>query len=143
LILEEIAGPALPLAAETLSEALLVEVLRSTPVAPGGGRDPRIRRAIELIEARYAEALGIDELSREAGMSRFHFSRQFRAQTGQSPYRFLLATRVRRAAALLAGGRASVTEAALEVGFTDLGRFAAAFRRELGCAPSAYARRAA
>ncbi|MCA9620465.1 MAG: helix-turn-helix transcriptional regulator, partial [Myxococcales bacterium] len=101
--------------------------------------DPRIRRAADAVEARFADALTVDDLARIAGMSRFHFCRQFRGQMGVSPYQHLVATRVRRAAELLRRGRYSVTETAFEVGFSDPGRFARAFRRHMGCAPSAYA----
>ena len=66
--------------------------------------------------------------------------RRFRETVGMSPYRFLQSVRVSEAAALLRRGSHSVTDAALSVGFTDLGRFAQAFRRELGCAPSAFQR---
>lgn len=131
---------------DALAEALAVRLLRaarplddSGPTGGGGGSDPRISRAIEAVEDRYSEPLTIDELAHTAGMSRYHFSRTFRAQVGQSPYQFLVTTRVRRAAELLRRGRHSVTEAAYGVGFHDLGRFARAFQKQMGCAPSAYA----
>jgi AraC family transcriptional regulator len=72
-------------------------------------------------------------------MSRYHFSRSFRAELGISPYQWLLQKRVEHAAALLRRRRVSVTEAAFEVGFSDLSRFARAFRDQFGCPPSAFA----
>jgi AraC family transcriptional regulator len=133
-------------ASEHLGEALAVEALRAAPSEPRGTskpRDPRIRLAIDHLESACHEPLSIDALAKIAGMSRFHFSRRFREEIGASPYRYLISARVRRAAQLLKGGRCSVTEAAFTAGFTDLGRFASAFRRELGCAPSEMARTAA
>ncbi len=100
--------------------------------------DPRIGRAVHEIEARYAEPIEVADLARTARMSRFHFSRVFREATGASPYQFLIHTRVERAARLLAEGTCNVTEAALAVGFTDLGRFGRAFKAQLGRTPSAY-----
>ena len=74
-------------------------------------------------------------LARTARMSRFHVGRLFRAQVGTSPSRLLLRTRIERAAELRRAGRCGVTEAALTVGFRDLGRFGRAFRERFGCAP--------
>jgi AraC family transcriptional regulator len=139
------------LAVEALTDALVVEVLRAgVPTgahdpapAPGGGVDPRVRRAIDLVEARYADPLGIDDLARAAHMSRYHFSRVFRAETGKTPYRYLLDVRLARAAQLLRSRRCDVTEAALSVGWNDLGRFGRMFRQAHGVAPSAYLRASA
>lgn len=132
------------LAIEALAEAFAVELLRSCGAREmAGSRDPRIGRALDLIRSAYAEPLAVDDMARAAGMSRYHFSRLFRSQTGVSPYRFLQDTRVERAAELLRAGRRSVTEVALSVGFRDLGRFGRAFRRRHGCAPSEATRRAA
>ncbi|MGC4119786.1 MAG: AraC family transcriptional regulator [Myxococcales bacterium] len=137
--LEE-AGAGHALAAEALVEAALVEALRPGTACPSAGSapDPRIRRALELIQSRYAEPLAIEDLAAAAGMSRFHFSRRFLRVVGQSPYRYLTETRLKRAAELLARGRGSVTEAALAAGFGDLGRFGRLFRRRFGCTPSQY-----
>jgi AraC-like DNA-binding protein len=128
------------LTADSLAEALLVKLCRQgdeKAVRPGGS-DSRVAAALDRIESDYARPLTIDELARAATMSRYHFSRLFRAQVGSSPYQYLVETRVRRAAELLFGGRTSVTEAAFAVGFGDLGRFGQAFRRVLGTSPSEY-----
>lgn len=129
------------LSIDALGEALAIRLLRQAEEDGAGraGSDPRIRRAVDEVQARYAEGLSVDELARAAGMSRYHFSRQFRKQIGKSPYQYLVSTRVQRAAELLRRGRHSVTEAAYSVGFSDPSRFARAFRRQMGCAPSAYA----
>jgi AraC-like DNA-binding protein/quercetin dioxygenase-like cupin family protein len=139
------------LAIEALTDAVLVEALRAGrpsnevgagPQPEGGGRpkDGRVRRAVEMIHAHYSEPIGIDELAKAAGMSRFHFSRLFRAQTGKSPYRYLLDFRMRRAAHLLRSRHCGVTQAAYSVGCSDLGRFGRMFRDAHGVRPSEYAR---
>jgi AraC family transcriptional regulator len=144
-ILDEAAHPSADqlLAIDALCESLAIEVLRQSVRREDAtsARDPRIRSAVDRIETCYAEALSVDELARVAAMSRFHFSRLFREQTGKSPYRFLLETRVRKAACLLRAGH-GVTEAALSVGFSDLSRFGQMFRRQLGASPSAFRRTA-
>jgi len=58
-------------------------------------------RAKDLADARYSKALGVDELARAAGLSRAHFSREFRRAFGESPHAYLLTRRLERAAALL------------------------------------------
>ncbi len=127
------------LTTEALAEALTVRLLRAGESAPGAtGADPRIVRAVDEVRARYAEPLTIDELAKAAGMSRYHFSRAFRRHVGASPYQYLTSLRVRRAAELLRKGRHNVTEAAFSVGVFDLGRFARAFRKEMGCSPSRF-----
>jgi AraC-like DNA-binding protein len=134
--------PGSRLAAEALAEVLAVEALQAGPARAGSGAstDHRIGAAVERIEASFAEPLTVDDLARTAGMSRFHFSRRFREVTGQSPYRFLIETRLRHAAALLRGRHHSVTEAALSAGFTDLGRFSRMFRQWSGTVPHRYGR---
>jgi methylphosphotriester-DNA--protein-cysteine methyltransferase len=58
-------------------------------------------RARDLADARYFEPLDVDELARAAGLSRAHFSREFRRAFGESPHAYLLTRRLERAAALL------------------------------------------
>src|SRR5215216_6541773 len=58
-------------------------------------------RAKDLADARYFEPLGVDDLARAAGLSRAHFSREFRRAFGKSPHAYLLTRRLERAAALL------------------------------------------
>lgn len=131
--------PGALMGADVLSAALTLKVLRAQPrSAARGPRSPGIRAAVEHIEAHYGQALSLDVLARTAAMSRFHFARRFREQVGHSPYAYLQHVRLQRAAELLKGGRASVTEAAYAVGFTDLGRFGRKFRETFRCTPSAW-----
>ena len=124
-------------AAEALAESVVIEVLRRAPrSARRGARDPRVVRAIEQMNESYAEPLGIDVLAKTARMSRFHFSRLFRDETGEAPYQYLLRVRVAKAAELLRGGHCSVTEAAISAGFGDLSRFASTFKKHTGRRPS-------
>src|SRR5262249_18984587 len=66
-------------------------------------------RARDLVDARYAEPLGVDDLARTAGLSRAHFSREFRRAFGESPHAYLLTRRLERAAALLRSTDRSVS----------------------------------
>jgi len=93
-----------------------------------------LRRARDLIDREYARPLEVSELARAALMSTAHFSRQFRAAYGETPYAYLMTRRIERAQALLRLGEMSVTE----VGCTSLGSFSARFTQLVGQTPTAY-----
>jgi AraC-like DNA-binding protein len=95
-------------------------------------------RAKDLADARYFEPLGVDDLARAAGLSRAHFSREFRRAFGESPHAYLLTRRLERAAALLRTTDKSVAEICLAVGLQGLGSFTTSFKRTYGMTPTAY-----
>ena len=97
-----------------------------------------LRRARDLMDREYARPLDLAELARAALMSTAHFSRQFRATYGETPYAYLMTRRIERAQALLRRGDLSVTEVCLEVGCTSLGSFSARFTELVGQTPTAY-----
>lgn len=71
-------------------------------------------------------------------MSTGHFSRQFRAAYGETPYSYLMTRRIERAKALLRRGDMSVTEVCMAVGCTSLGSFSSRFTELVGETPTAY-----
>ena len=95
-------------------------------------------RARDLADAHYAEALGVEDLARAAGLSRAHFSREFRRAFGETPHAYLLTRRLERAAALLRGTDRSVADICLSVGLRSIGSFTTSFTRTYGCSPTAY-----
>jgi AraC-like DNA-binding protein len=97
-----------------------------------------LRRARDRIDREYARPLDVEALARTALMSSAHFSRQFRAAYGETPYAYLMTRRIERAKALLRHGDVSVTEVCMEVGCTSLGSFSARFTELVGETPSAY-----
>jgi AraC-like DNA-binding protein len=97
-----------------------------------------LRRARDLIDREYAQPLDVAALARAALMSSAHFSRQFRAAYGETPYSYLMTRRIERAKALLRGGELSVTEVCIAVGCTSLGSFSARFTELVGETPTAY-----
>jgi AraC-like DNA-binding protein len=102
---------------------------------------PRARhllRAKDLADARYTDPLGVDDMAAAAGLSRAHFSREFRRAFGESPHSYLLTRRLERAAALLRGTDHSVAEICLDVGLQSVGSFTSSFTRIYGCPPTAY-----
>lgn len=97
-----------------------------------------LQRARDLADARYFEALGVDDLAAAAGLSRAHFSREFRRAFGESPHAYLLTRRLERAAALLRTTDNSVAEICLAVGLQSIGSFTTSFTRTYGKSPTAY-----
>jgi AraC-like DNA-binding protein len=95
-------------------------------------------RAKDLADARYFEPLGVDDLASAAGLSRAHFSREFRRVFGESPHAYLLTRRLERAAALLRTTDNSVAEICLAVGLQSIGSFTTSFTRTYGQSPTAY-----
>ncbi len=95
-------------------------------------------RARDLADARYFEPLGVDDLARAAGLSRAHFSREFRRAFGESPHAYLLTRRLERAAALLRMTDHSVAQICLAVGLRSVGSFTTSFTRTFGVSPTAY-----
>jgi len=101
-----------------------------------------LRRARDLMDARYADPLDLDDLAAAAGFSRYHFAREFRAAFGETPGGYLSRRRVERAKDLLASANLTVTEICVVVGFSSLGSFSRRFRELVGCSPTEYRRRA-
>lgn len=101
-------------------------------------RDRDLLRAKDLADARYSEALGVDDLARAAGFSRAHFSREFRRAFGESPHTYLLTRRMERAAALLRNTDHSVARICVDVGLQSVGSFTTTFTRTYGTSPTAY-----
>jgi AraC-like DNA-binding protein len=95
-------------------------------------------KARDLADARYSEPLGVEEMAAAAGLSRAHFSREFRRAFGESPHAYLLTRRLERAAALLRNTDNSVAEVCLAVGLQGIGSFTTSFKRAYGLTPTAY-----
>ena len=95
-------------------------------------------RAKDLADARYFEPLGVDDMAGAAGLSRAHFSREFRGAFGESPHAYLLTRRLERAAALLRTTDRSVADVCFSVGLQSVGSFTSSFTRTYGISPIAY-----
>ena len=95
-------------------------------------------RAKDVADARYAESLDVNDLAGAAGLSRAHFSREFRRAFGESPHAYLLTRRLERAAALLRSTDRTVTDICFSVGLKSVGSFTTSFTRAYGRSPTAY-----
>ena len=95
-------------------------------------------RAKDLADDRYFEPLDVDDLARAAGLSRAHFSREFKRAFGESPHGYLLTRRLERAAALLRNTDRSVADICFSVGLSSVGSFTTSFTRTFGKSPTGY-----
>jgi AraC-like DNA-binding protein len=102
-----------------------------------------LRRAKDRIDRGYADPADIAALAAEAGYSREHFIRAFRAAYGETPGRYRTRRRVERACELLRSANLTVTEICHLVGFTSVGTFSARFAELAGVPPTEYRRQAA
>jgi AraC-like DNA-binding protein len=102
----------------------------------------QIMRAVEYIRENFSKGqLSLDRVAQEAAMSRYHFSRTFKRETGTRFIDFVAKVRLAQASTLLAETDRSITAIALAVGYQDLSPFERTFKRELGLTPSQYRRR--
>jgi two-component system response regulator YesN len=115
--------------------ALLNETKPASEVPSG---HPSICRALVYIERHFSEEITLEDIAREAGLSRYHFCRLFRHETGSTFLEYLQSVRVRQAQALLADPYLRITEVAYTVGFGDLSHFDRTFRRMVGLSPREY-----
>jgi AraC-like DNA-binding protein len=110
------------------------------------GRQPRSRalpardrrRAVEAalwIEANAADDIRLDDAASQSGLSSFHFLRLFSDVLGATPHQYLVRSRLRHAARLLADDTRSITDIAFDVGFGDLSNFVRTFHRAAGVSP--------
>jgi transcriptional regulator GlxA family with amidase domain len=100
--------------------------------------DRHLLRAKDLADARYFDPLAVDDLAYAAGLSRAHFSREFRRAFGESPHAYLLTRRLERAAAMLRATDRSVADICFSVGLQSIGSFTTSFTGTFGISPTAY-----
>jgi AraC-like DNA-binding protein len=129
-----------------LLEVLLIEAFRTTTgatAAPGllrGLADERLAAALRRMHAEPTHSWTVAELAREAAMSRSTFFDRFHREVGVAPMKYLLDWRMAIAKDLLRGKGVSVGEVAQRVGYSSSSTFSVAFTRQVGSAPTAYAR---
>ena len=147
LLADFASGPAGRLYTDHLIHALAYRVLvlaRDVPPAavtkPASGLPDRIlKRVVDKMRV-LDDQLSLQSLAQESGYSRVHFVRMFRAATGRSPHNYLLNLRIERARELLSNPALSLTDIALDCGFSSHSHFTRVFRQFVGVTPSEYRR---
>jgi AraC family transcriptional regulator len=101
---------------------------------PGGALD-RVRA---YIDAHLGEHITLEDLARQVGVSRFHFAREFRHSTGESPMEYLRRIRIQYSLRLLLRRDATIGQVAARLGFADQSHFTRIFVRLIGMSPGAF-----
>jgi AraC family transcriptional regulator len=127
---------------EALSTALAVHLLREYGVAVlgpkrqyGGLSREKLVRAVEYIQDQLNADLTVSGIAQAVGLSPDHFTKLFKGSTGQSPYRYVVEARVRKAKELLTTGKFTISEVAHHVGFVDQSHLTRHFKRVFGLPP--------
>ena len=132
--------------AESLANILAVHLLRHYTASDdgitqrfrGGLSGRRQRRVLSFIADNYESDLSLTELAHVAGMSTFHFAREFKRTTGTTPHQYLIKYRIERAKALLTESEIPLVEVSSRSGFSHQSHFTRLFRRLTGTTPQSY-----
>lgn len=100
----------------------------------------QLKRVTDLVQSQMDEAVSLEAMAAEAGLSVFHFSRCFKATSGETPHQFVVNRRLDRAKSLLMESRQSVGEIATATGFSTASHFTQAFKRRWGSTPGQFRR---
>jgi AraC-like DNA-binding protein len=117
-----------------------IRQLTAAPVARGGLSPGVLKRVREYIDANLETDVGLDALSKVAGLSRCHFARAFKQSVGTTPHNFLMYRRFCKAVEFIADTNLPLAEIALAAGFSDQSHFSRRFRQYIGVSPSAFRR---
>ena len=115
---------------------------RHTPVEPTPADRKRAVTSALWIEAHAGEPVDLQALAKRCGLSPYHYLRLFAAVLGVTPHQYVIRCRLRHAARLLVDEDRSITDIALDVGFSDLSNFVRSFGRAAGTSPRGYRRAA-
>jgi AraC-like DNA-binding protein len=124
-------------AAHYLAEYLLHPRRDASP-RTGGLSPEQLQTVTTFMSANFSSNITLDQLAKEAGLSRYHFLRRFSAATGKTPLQNLTELRLEAACHLLAVDNDPVSQVGRRCGFPNPEHFARVFRKHVGCAPSQY-----
>ncbi len=98
----------------------------------------KLNNAIEYIDENYAYDISLDEVANYSGFSKFHFSRLFKEYMNCTFYDYLISQRIKATEVLLARNDLSITDIALQSGFSSISTFNRTFKQIKGCTPGEY-----
>jgi AraC family transcriptional regulator len=113
--------------------SLLQEGRADAPLSP-----MRLRRALDYLEANLERDVSLSELAEVAGLSAYHFARQFKAATGMAPHNYLISRRVEQAKAMLSRTDMSIAAIASATGFSHQSHLTRHFKRLVGTTPALF-----
>ncbi|MDF2673245.1 MAG: hypothetical protein K0R09_1510 [Clostridiales bacterium] len=137
--------PGCELIMESLSIQLAVSILRSMNenmlIDLNGqicNEGDCISKAINFLIENYDKEYSFEEIARIANFSPYHFIRRFKAETGKTPYEYLVDIKIKKAKELLRTNKFTITEVSLLSGFNSLNHFSTTFKKKHGISPNDY-----
>jgi AraC family transcriptional regulator len=131
--------------ADLLGMSLASLMLRrhtSTPVSllpvRGGMSFSALKSCMEFMTENLHRDISLNQVASVAGLSTFHFARLFRNMTGQTPHRYRMDQRIRRAKQLLKFTSRPISDIAVDVGYKSSAHFTYSFRSREGVAPGVW-----
>lgn len=133
---------------ESLSSILGIHLLRhycqvvpKIRQAAGGLAPHKLSTVLEYIQARLSQELSLAAMAAEIGVSRCHFATQFRATMGLAPHQYVSQQRIEKAKRALRSPQRSITDVALDCGFSNQSHFTKVFKKQTGTTPKSYRER--
>ncbi len=131
--------------AESLASILALHLLRhytgpaqNAERVVGGLSGKKLRTVLDFVDANYASDLGLSELAAVAGISTFHFAREFKRATAVTPHQYLIKLRIERAKELLSQSELPLVDVGFKAGFSHQSHFTRLFRKLTGTTPQSY-----
>ena len=121
---------------QLIHRLLCLLLLDETTESTAGG--DRIAQAIRYMNRHLFEPIGVQDAAAAVSLSPSHFSRQFKARTGYSPYEYIVLRRIDKAKYMLASTELSVKEIAYATGYNSEENFIHSFRKNVGVAPGIF-----
>jgi transcriptional regulator GlxA family with amidase domain len=97
-----------------------------------------VSETVEYINKNYSKDISLSEITKQAYLSKFHFSRIFKKHTSYSPYQYLITVRLNHSRQFLLNSNYSIKEVADLCGFKRLDYFSAIFKKKFKYSPSLY-----
>lgn len=131
--------------ADSLAHVLALHLIRHysdpaglRPSFRGGLSGQKLRLVLQFIEANYGQDVSLADLAAVAGMSTFHFAREFKKTTRITPHQYLLKLRIERAKTLLSQSEMPLIDVGAQTGFSHQSHFTRLFRKLTGTTPQSY-----
>jgi AraC-like DNA-binding protein len=131
-----------------LTELMFVEILREymqrLPANQGGWlsglNDPHVGKALRLMHENPVRDWTVDDLAREAAVSRSVLAQRFTELVGEAPMHYLASWRMQLAKQMMREGAGNIQDIATRVGYDSEAAFSRAFKRATGTPPAAWRR---